>query len=226
MHVDRNCEAAKRNGLAFAKPCGGAEARGPVLLRDADGNAPKDGELEGAVPRVNPAASFDASVCHLFRHLDDANQLKRNPLVKRVFEPRSNVGEVYQGGALTAIHALIDAGAKAYSDAATINERPSRDCNRDCDGPQRLAAASQRHERSKTKKRKPLYKVGLARFSENAIREPLHAVAALTLIAVKISAWLTATLTVYQCQAHWRDAKRNEVSQQNCVDDHAERAAK
>jgi len=76
------------------------------------------------MPRANPATSFDASVRHLFRHLRDAEQLKRNPLVKRFFGLRFNFNRVYQTGALTAVHTLVDAGAKAYGDTATLDEKP------------------------------------------------------------------------------------------------------
>jgi hypothetical protein len=61
------------------------------------------------MPRANPAASFEAAVRHLFRHLDDARELKRNPLV--------------QQSALSVIRARIRAGAKDYFDSAGPDER-------------------------------------------------------------------------------------------------------
>lgn len=38
------------------------------------------------MPNADPQASFDVAVRHLFRHLDDAAALRRNPLVRRFFE--------------------------------------------------------------------------------------------------------------------------------------------
>jgi tetratricopeptide (TPR) repeat protein len=38
------------------------------------------------MPLVDPNASFDVAARHLFRHLTDSKQLRRNPLVRRFFE--------------------------------------------------------------------------------------------------------------------------------------------
>ena len=73
------------------------------------------------MPRANPAASFEVAIRHLFRHLNDPERLRSNPLAKRFFESRRRI---HQKGALLAIRSLIDAAAKAYRDVAAPDERP------------------------------------------------------------------------------------------------------
>jgi hypothetical protein len=75
------------------------------------------------MPHANPDASFEAAARHLFRHLDDAKELKRNPLVKRLFEKREDVSNLDQSSALGIIRARIQAVARDYCDAARPEER-------------------------------------------------------------------------------------------------------
>jgi tetratricopeptide (TPR) repeat protein len=50
-------------------------------IRPATGHTLQEEKL----PRADPDRSFDAAVRHLFRHLDEPHQLRRNPLVKHLF---------------------------------------------------------------------------------------------------------------------------------------------
>jgi tetratricopeptide (TPR) repeat protein len=47
---------------------------------------PAHNSTYGSLPLVDPSASFDVAARHLFRHLGDAAQLSRNPLVRRFFQ--------------------------------------------------------------------------------------------------------------------------------------------
>ena len=75
------------------------------------------------MPRANPGASFEAAVRHLFRHLADAKELKRNPLVEPFFGKQAHIGKLQQGNALSLIRAGIQAAAKHYLGAAGPEER-------------------------------------------------------------------------------------------------------
>lgn len=75
------------------------------------------------MPRANPGASFEAAVRHLFRHLADAKELKRNPIVGPLFEKDARIGNLPQRSALSLIRAGIQAGAKHYFESAGPEER-------------------------------------------------------------------------------------------------------
>jgi len=77
------------------------------------------------MPRANPTASFDVAVRHLFRHLDDAAELRRNPLVRRYFNNQSGISTFHQKHVLSLIRSAIDAAADRYRDAAGPDASPS-----------------------------------------------------------------------------------------------------
>jgi hypothetical protein len=65
------------------------------------------------VPLANPSASFDVAVRHLFRHLDEPDRLRRNPLVRRFFEDGSGrVTHAREKAALAAIVRVVGEGAE------------------------------------------------------------------------------------------------------------------
>ncbi|MBV8281995.1 MAG: hypothetical protein JO347_08025, partial [Candidatus Eremiobacteraeota bacterium] len=64
------------------------------------------------MPRANPERSFDASVRHLFRHIDDEGALRHNPLLRPYFR-MENGG---RKGVLGAIRADILAITEAICD--------------------------------------------------------------------------------------------------------------
>jgi hypothetical protein len=77
------------------------------------------------MPRANPTASFDVAVRHLFRHLDDVAELRRNPLVKRYFKSQPSINTFHQKHVLSLIRSAIDAAADRYRDAAGSDASPT-----------------------------------------------------------------------------------------------------
>jgi tetratricopeptide (TPR) repeat protein len=67
------------------------------------------------MPNADPEKSFDVAVRHLFRHLDDASELRRNPLVRSAFKAPD--GRWWRGHiALAAIRSrILDAGRACYA---------------------------------------------------------------------------------------------------------------
>ncbi|MGA7355486.1 MAG: hypothetical protein WBW76_08650 [Candidatus Cybelea sp.] len=75
------------------------------------------------VPLANPEASFEAAVRHLFRHLGDVRELRRNPLVRKLFEKREAGSDVNDTSVDAIIRARVEALAAAYRDAAPADQR-------------------------------------------------------------------------------------------------------
>lgn len=65
------------------------------------------------MPAADPRASFAVAVRHLFHHLDDANALRKNPLVSRYFEENASgrLSHAQHRAALGYIRSLIIAAA-------------------------------------------------------------------------------------------------------------------
>jgi hypothetical protein len=61
------------------------------------------------MPRANPERSFDASVRHLFRHIDDEGALRHNPLLRSYFRIENGAGRGLLGAIRADILALTDA---------------------------------------------------------------------------------------------------------------------
>jgi hypothetical protein len=75
------------------------------------------------MPRANPYASLDAAVRHLFRHLDDVSELKRNPLVKRLLEKAEDCSIPHEIAVPDLIRRRLRVVANAYRDAAQSEGR-------------------------------------------------------------------------------------------------------
>lgn len=65
------------------------------------------------MPRANPNASFEVAARHLFRHLNDAKELKRNPLVKKYFDNRAGTTNL-DDRTILILWTRIHAAAKDY----------------------------------------------------------------------------------------------------------------
>jgi tetratricopeptide (TPR) repeat protein len=68
------------------------------------------------MPLVDPNVSFDVAARHLFRHLTDARQLSRNPLVRRFFggdEPE-RFTQAKERAAVTLVRELVVRAAERY----------------------------------------------------------------------------------------------------------------
>jgi tetratricopeptide (TPR) repeat protein len=69
------------------------------------------------VPKADLEKSFDAAVRHLFRHLDSAEALRGNPLVRFAFRPPPAKSRHSDRAALSLIRsALLDAGHVCYAE--------------------------------------------------------------------------------------------------------------
>ncbi len=77
------------------------------------------------MPRANPSASFPVAVRHLFRHLDEPLELRRNPLVAEYFARPSSAAS-----AETDLDALFRIRS-AISDGAARCEREEREAGRE-----------------------------------------------------------------------------------------------
>lgn len=75
------------------------------------------------MPHANPSASFEVAVRHLFRHLDNAKRLRRNPLVNKLFKNREAMGNLDESIVLSIIRARIQAAARDYCDIAPPDKR-------------------------------------------------------------------------------------------------------
>ena len=62
--------------------------------------------------------SFETATRHLFRHLDEAGQLKNNPLVRRFFatDPAASSAREDDQGALEHIHSVVREAAEHFKD--------------------------------------------------------------------------------------------------------------
>jgi HPt (histidine-containing phosphotransfer) domain-containing protein len=70
------------------------------------------------MPRADPNASFEVAVRHLFRHLDDAEALRRNPLVSRFFgEPAETIEQ---------IRSLVLLAAQSFRDRPAPHDEKAR----------------------------------------------------------------------------------------------------
>jgi hypothetical protein len=67
------------------------------------------------MPRANPESAFEVAVRHLFRHVRDADALRRNPIVHTFF---ANTLEVPDGAVLREIHDRI------LGESATLCDKP------------------------------------------------------------------------------------------------------
>jgi tetratricopeptide (TPR) repeat protein len=73
------------------------------------------------MPLVDPNVSFDVAARHLFRHLADPQQLRRNPLVRRFFEDAASALLACENerAALAKIRELVVRGAEQYRRSET-----------------------------------------------------------------------------------------------------------
>jgi len=69
------------------------------------------------MPRTDPNRSFDVAVRHLFRHLDNIELLRRNPLVRALFGLADDPGTQPGGVTLAKIRSkILDAGRACYAE--------------------------------------------------------------------------------------------------------------
>jgi hypothetical protein len=65
--------------------------------------------------RANPAASWDSACRHLFRHINEANELRRNPLVGRFFEANDSNDRALEAIRVAVLGALEDYEMEAFT---------------------------------------------------------------------------------------------------------------
>lgn len=73
-----------------------------------------------------PDVSFERVVKHLFRHLHEPHLLRKNRLVKHLFEDPRGAGKVYEQAVLERIHDLVRLGAAYCRDADLAAGRDER----------------------------------------------------------------------------------------------------
>lgn len=80
------------------------------------------------MPRADPNRSFEIAVRHLFRHLDDAAALKRNPIVSRFFPQQvsNQVAPEQSARTATQVRALAVLAAKKFRDLASDSSERER----------------------------------------------------------------------------------------------------
>jgi hypothetical protein len=100
----------------------GAARLGP---HRADRSPRSTNSLEALMPRANPSASFAVAVRHLFRHLNDAAELERNPIVRRFFQSDAKAAALGGKSVIAFIRALVDAAANELRENADPADAPA-----------------------------------------------------------------------------------------------------
>ena len=76
------------------------------------------------MPRANPRASLDVAVRHLFRHLNQPRELRRNPLVSWLFEAADGLSTLENEASLaTRVRELIAEAAQRETDSGRNGEQ-------------------------------------------------------------------------------------------------------
>jgi tetratricopeptide (TPR) repeat protein len=83
------------------------------------------------MPRANPTASFEVATKHLFRHLHNPGELRKNPLTRFFFEESDSAIETCKADrvAVERVHDTIRAAARRFRECdlqAGLNERAHR----------------------------------------------------------------------------------------------------
>ncbi len=95
------------------------------------------------MPRANPGSSFDVAVRHLFRHLHEPTELRRNPLVSRYFATDSRHGNhLHDAAAAAQVRELIAESVKRFKPGDAPTAAREHRCRQETIIARRLEGAS------------------------------------------------------------------------------------